>query len=363
MTSPDLLERLGVRLPIVQAPMAGVATPALAAAVSEAGALGGISVGAVDAARGRETIRELRRATSRPFAVNVFCHRPARRDAAREAAWIARLAPEFESVGATPPVTLREPYTSFVVDDAMLAMLCEERPAVVSFHFGLPPASSIEALHAAGIVLFASATSVDEARAISDAGVDVLVAQGIEAGGHRGVFDPDAPDDALRTLDLTRRIADAVALPVVAAGGIMDGTGIARSLAAGASMAQLGTAFVACPESAADAAFRKVLLGPSARRTVLTRALSGRPVRCIANRITALGEQVDPVEIPDYPVAYDAAKALHAAASKVGEFGFAAHLAGQGAPLARSMPAAELVATLERELDAVRAESTDPTAA
>jgi nitronate monooxygenase len=345
------LERLGLALPIIQAPMAGVSTPALAAAVSNAGGLGSIGVGAASAEVAREMIREIHAATGRSFNVNVFCHRPAVADADREAAWLDRLAPVFARYGAQPPPQLREIYRSFVEDEDMLAVLLEERPKVVSFVFGLPSRDIIDALHTAGIVLLATATNLEEARAVASAGIDAMVAQGYEAGGHRGVFDPNLPDDRLGTLALTRLLVTGLDIPVIAAGGIMDGAGIAACLTLGASAAQLGTAFIACPESSADAGFRAALLGPASRHTVMTSAISGRPARCLANRFTELGDAVDARAIPSYPIAYDAAKALHAAAKAAGESGYGAHLAGQGAPLARSLPAATLVAELGSEME------------
>lgn len=346
-----LLRRIGFSLPIIQAPMAGVSTPAMASAVSNAGGLGSIGIGAADAETARAMIVAVRAATDHPFNVNVFCNRPAVADRAREMAWLARLAPEFAHFGAEPPTELREIYKSFVEDDAKLAMLLEERPAVVSFHFGLPPADRIAALHGAGIVLLATATSLNEARILADAGIDAVVAQGFEAGGHRGVFDPKAPDDRLGTLALTRVLVRNLAIPVIAAGGIMDGAGIAAALVLGASAAQLGTAFIACPESAADAGYRAALLSPSAEHTVMTTAISGRPARCLVNRFTALGESAESGSVPDYPIAYDAGKALHLAAKQTGETGFGAQWAGQAAPLARSLPAATLITELQSELE------------
>ncbi len=346
-----LLERLGIELPVIQAPMAGVSTPALAAAVSNAGGLGSIGVGAASAEAAREMIREVRVATGRPFNVNVFCHRPAVADADREAAWLDRLAPVFVRYGAQPPRQLREIYRSFVEDDAMLAVFLEERPEIVSFHFGLPSRECIAALYTAGIVLLGTATNPEEGRAIASAGIDGVVAQGYEAGGHRGVFDPDLPDDRLGTLALTRLLVTGLDIPVIAAGGIMDGAGIAACLTLGASAAQLGTAFIACPESSADEGFRAALLGPSSLHTVMTSAISGRPARCLANRFTELGDGVDAWTIPSYPIAYDAGKALHAAARAAGESGYGAQWAGQGAPLARSLPAAALVAELMSEME------------
>ena len=351
MVSPKkLLELLRIEAPIVQAPMAGVSTPAMAAAVSNAGGLGSIGVGATDAAGASRMIAEFRERSRGSLNVNVFCHAPARADAAREARWIERLRPEFARLGATPPAALREIYRSFVEDDDMLAVLVREKPAVVAFHFGLPSRERIEALRHAGIVLLGTATNLAEARALVAADVDAVVAQGYEAGGHRGVFDPDADDDRLGTFALTRVLVSQLDRPVIAAGGIMDGAGIAAALRLGASAAQLGTAFVACDESQADAGYRAALKNDAAHHTVMTRAISGRPARSLANRFTAIGRDVVSSEVPDYPIAYDAGKALHAAGKVKGEYGFGAQWAGQGAPLSRAMSAADLVAVLRSEM-------------
>ncbi|CAB3783576.1 Nitronate monooxygenase [Paraburkholderia caffeinitolerans] len=349
LDSRTLLRLLGVRTPIIQAPMAGVSTPALAAAVSNAGGLGSLGVGATNAGGARKMIRETRALTGKPFNVNVFCHRPAVANAAVEQAWLGWLAPVFAQYGATPPESLAEIYTSFVVDEAMQQMLVEEKPAVVSFHFGLPPAEVIADLKRAGITLLASATNLEEATQVADAGVDAIVAQGIEAGGHRGVFDPDAGDDRLGTFALTRLIVSEGRLPVIAAGGIMDGAGIAAALTLGAQAAQLGTAFVACPETSIDDGYRRTLLGEASRHTTFTTAISGRPARAMVNKFTALGDDPRAPRTPAYPITYDAGKALHAAAKAKGEFGFGAQWAGQAAALARALPAAELVEQLERE--------------
>jgi nitronate monooxygenase len=339
-----LLDLLQIDAPIIQAPMAGVATPEMAAAVSNAGALGSLGAGATSAAGMRQMIAAFRQRSSRSLNVNVFCHAPPAIDREKQARWIERLRPEFERLGAAPPAALQENIRSFLDDDDMLAALVDERPRVVSFHFGVPSAGRIRALHDAGIVLLGSATSLDEARALAAADVDAVIAQGWEAGGHRGVFDPGADDDPLGTFALTRILARELDRPVIAAGGIMDGAGIAAALRLGASAAQLGTAFVACDESQAD--YRDLLGTDAAHHTVMTRAISGRPARCLANRFTA----VDARDVPDYPIAYDAARALHAAGKARGERGFGAQWAGQGAPLARPMPAGDLVALLRDEL-------------
>ncbi len=343
-----LLETLRMTAPIVQAPMAGVSTPTMAAAVSNAGGLGSVGVGATDAAGARTMIEAVKARTDRAFNVNLFVHASPVRDAVREAAWLDAMAPLFRSFQASPPVRLNAIYKSFAVDPDMLDMLGELAPPVVSFHFGLPGPAQIAALKGRGCLLFATATSLEEAEAVRRAGVDAVVAQGYEAGGHRGVFDPGAPDEQLGAMALTRLLAVRSGLPVIAAGAIMDGRGIRAALDLGAVAAQLGTAFIACPESSADQAYREALAGPAAEHTVMTSAISGRPARCLQNRFTQWGASQD-LPPPDYPIAYDAGKALNAAAKAAGQGGFGAQWAGQGAPLSRPMAAADLVALLHRE--------------
>jgi nitronate monooxygenase len=202
-----------------------------------------------------QMIEATRALTDRAFNVNVFVHNTARADADREERLLEALRPSFAQYGAESLASLRTIYTSFSDDDDMLAMLVGVAPPVVSFHFGLPAGDRIAALKDAGCLLFASATSLSEAKLVQAAGVDVVVAQGWEAGGHRGVFDPAAPDDRIGTMALTRLLAAELGVPIIAAGGIMDGTGIRAALALGASAAQLGTAFIACPESSANEAY------------------------------------------------------------------------------------------------------------
>ncbi|HEX4516878.1 MAG TPA: nitronate monooxygenase [Polyangiaceae bacterium] len=333
---------------IIQAPMAGISTPEMAAAVSNAGALGSIGVGATNADGARKMIADFRARSKRALNVNVFCHAPAKADAARESRWVERFRRRFADYGASPPSALREIYTSFLVDDDMLRAFVETKPEIVSFHFGVPSAERVAALRGAGCTLVGSATNIDEARALVSAGVSAIVAQGWEAGGHRGVFDPNAHDDRLGTFALVRLLVREIQKPIIAAGGIMDGAGITAALRLGAVAAQLGTAFVACPESSADAGYRATLASDAAHHTEMTRAISGRPARSLRNRFTAVlaGDE----DVPDYPIAYDLGKSLHAAAKAKGDFGWGAQWAGQGAPLSRAMPAAELVAALKREM-------------
>jgi len=347
--SHDLLSLLDIRHPIIQAPMANISSAALAAAVSDAGGLGSIAVGHMNAQGARAAILAVREKTARPFQVNVFTHAPAKADPAREAAWLAWLRPHFERFGAQPPAALNEIYRSFLDDDAMFEMLLAERPAVVSFHFGLPQQEKIEALKAAGIVLFTTATSLDEARQIEQAGIDVIVAQGIEAGGHRGMFDPTVPDAALPTYELLQQLHGKVSLPLVAAGGIMDGKHIRTALYHGASAVQMGSAFIACPESSAPPHHRSLIANGAQLQTELTPVISGRPARGIVNRqFSEVGAAGHP-PVPDYPITYDAAKQLHAAASGKGSQEYSVNWGGTNFAQARAMPAAELVATLVAE--------------
>jgi len=295
-------------------------------------------------------IAETRALTDRPINVNVFCHRPATPDAQREKQWLQYLTPLFEEFDGAAPATLREIYQTFCCDAEMLQVLVNENPDVVSFHFGLPPQGHIEALKKAGVLLFATATTVEEGARIKAAGLDAIVAQGIEAGGHRGMFNPELGDPGIPTLDLVQALKDRVDLPVIAAGGLMDGGDITKALAHGAQAAQLGTAFILCPESSANEEYRNRLKTVRHGDTQITAAISGRPARGVVNRMhREIGVSTAP-KLPDYPIAYDAAKALHQVASAKGCSDFAAHWAGQGANRAREMAAADLIEVLVNEM-------------
>ena len=338
-------------VPILQAPMAGVATPALAAAVSEAGAIGGLGLGSSSVEKAQQSIRETQKLTSRPFNVNFFCHRPASCSDEKRRNWIDTLAEHFKAVGATPPTELNEPYPPFDENPDMLDMLVHTQPAVVSFHFGLPCKSAIEAIQGYGGTVLACATNLDEARAAEHAGVDAIVAQGIEAGGHRGNFNAERDDEIglhtlLSLLDAHSR------LPIIAAGGIMDARSMKAAMALGAVAVQLGTAFILCPESAASDAHRAALKSDTAYRTQVVRSISGRPARGIRGVFQERIEPLDPSTIPDYPVAYAAAKMLNTAAREAGDTRFSPNWAGQGAPLARELPACEIVRMLMNEGEA-----------
>ncbi len=317
-TDTPLTRLLAIRVPIVQAPMAGgPSTPALAAAVSEAGGLGSVAGAALAPDELRAAIRETRALTTRPFAVNLFAPLPPP-STARVAEWAAL-------AGRAPDVP---PAAAWSVDD-QLAVLAEERVAVFSFTFGIPPLDRFDA------ITIGTATTVAEAVALEQAGVDVVVAQGFEAGGHRGTFLAAPERSLVGGLALVPQVADAVGVPVIAAGGIMDGRGIAAALALGADGVQLGTAFVTADESGASEAHREALRS----ETTITRVFTGRHAR------GARSDAVDrlegaAVEPPDYPL---------------GRFLFPGPicLAGQGGPLARSLPARDLVRRLVDETDAV----------
>lgn len=350
----DLLARLGIELPLIQAPMAGVSSVDMAAAVSNAGGLGSVSVGATDVHGARAAIEAIRERTSRSFNINVFTHQPAISNPPLEERWIERLRPTFIRYSSHPPRALTEIYRSFKDDEEMFHLLLELRPPVVSFHFGLPSAEWTRQLRHAGIVLLATATNLQEALRAEAVGIHALIAQGWEAGGHRGMFDPKAPDARLSRRVLTTKLVDGTSLPVIAAGGIMNGSGIADALRDGAAAAQLGTAFVATDESLADAGYRAALRAATPGGTLMTLTLSGRLARSLPTRFTKLTQNVPAEEVPSYPLAYDLAKALHAAAKAQGELGYGAQWAGEGAHLARPMPAALLVETLADELESAR---------
>jgi nitronate monooxygenase len=342
-------QQLGLTCPIIQAPMAGVATPELAAAVCHAGGMGSLGLGSVDAGGARAAIRKARDLGATCLNANFFCHQPEVPDQTVTQAWLAAMAPEFARFDAEPPTELHEIYQSFLTDPARIDMLLRERPDVVSLHFGLPEAAVIKALQDTGITLFASATNAEEARACVTAGMDAIVLQGTEAGGHRGCFDPEAADDHLSTLDLLAQVRPLTDLPLVAAGGMMDGADCARALNAGADLVQLGTAFILCPETSADAGYRAALTSAAAHNTNFTTALSGRPARALPNAFTAWGAD-NGLKTPGYPHTYDAGKALMAAAKAKDDHSYSAHWAGRGAAHARAMPAGELMAALTREI-------------
>ncbi len=323
---------------IWQAPMAGISTPALAAAVSQAGGLGALGLGAMSADQAAAAVAEARAHGAQLLHLNLFCHASPARDPAGEAEWLHRLAPRFTDLGAQPPAALVPDYLSLRDDPAMLATVIAARPTVISFHFGLPRPDQLAALKATGALLAATATARHEAEAARAAGIDILIPQGWEAGGHRGIFDENGLDERLSTLDVLAHLAP-VGLPMVAAGGIMTAADVRAARAAGAVAVQAGTAFLNTPEAATSAAHRAAL---AQGQTMMTRAISGRPARCLVNAMTAL----DDTGAPAYPLTYHAGKALIAAAQSAGVAGYGAHWAGTGAARAEALPAAKVVQRL-----------------
>ena len=343
---------LGIRTPIIQAPMSGTSTPELAAAVSNAGGLGSIGLAANNVDTAREAIARTRSLTSAPFNVNFFCHQAPSADPVIESVWLNYLNPLFNDFDTTPPSSISEPYISFKDNVPMQDMVLQEKPSVVSFHFGLPSTELIQKLKEAGITLLATATTLGEAQNIESAGIDFIVAQGVEAGGHRGVFDPHNNDEGLTTLALVQLLTEHIKLPVIAAGGIMNGRGIRAAIELGACAAQMGTAFILCPESAANDVYRNVLASDKSLRTRITAVASGRPARGIVNALHTRIDKPGRPTLPAFPICYTATKALQQAAAARQNIDFGSHWAGQGAPLARAMPAAELVETLMQEISA-----------
>ena len=322
--------------------MARAATPELAAAVSAAGGLGALGSAMLDVDELRAQVAAVRAGTDRPFQLNFFCHEPPHLDAAAISAARAALGPLYAELGLGEPPDPSTPPVAF--NEQRLEALLEIHPPVVSFHFGLPGGEALAACREADITVLASATTVAEARDLEERGVDAVVAQGAEAGGHRGSYLVDGDDGPVGTLALVPQVVDAVSVPVVAAGGIADGRGLAAALVLGAGAAQVGTAFLVCPESAAPPLYREALGAADAERTTITRAYSGRPARVIRNRGTE--EVLEPLP---YPAQLSLTAALWGAGADPADF--LPLFAGQGALLARAAPAAEVVATLVRDAE------------
>jgi len=341
----DFLQRVGIELPIIQAPMAGGPdTPALAAAVGNAGALGSIGCAYLAAARIEAVAVELRRLSERPFALNLFV----RADEPGDEAARDRVQPVLREFRRELGLGDESRAAAAASDgfEAQLEAVLRVRPRVFSFTFGMPTREQLAQLRARDIVVVGTATNVDEAEALAALGVDAVCAQGAEAGGHRGTFLGRFEDSLIGTMALVRQIVRRVRVPVIAAGGIVDGEGIRAALQLGAAAAQLGTAFMTCPEAGTPPAHREALLSPSARRTVVTRAFSGRPARGIRNRFSDAFERLEAAPFPQHQ---RLTAEIRAAATAQKRVDLMQLWAGQGAPLVRSMPAAALVETLARE--------------
>jgi len=341
-----LQQLLGIDLPLIQAPMAGVQNHALAAAVSNAGGLGSLPCALLDAAGLRAELTALTAKTAKPYNLNFFCHAPAPADAQREAAWRSALTPYYTELGLDPASIGAGPGRQPFSND-MAEVLEEFRPPVVSFHFGLPSAELLARVKACGARILSSATTVEEALWLQEQGVDALIAQGLEAGGHRGHFLDMDISRQLGTFALLPQIVDAVRLPVIAAGGIADARGIRAAMALGAAGVQIGTAYLCCPEATTSAVHRAALQSPQARHSALTNLFSGRPARGIVNRLMRELGPISPVA-PGFPLATAAIAPLRAKAESQGSGDFSPLWAGQNASGCKAIGAAELTRELAR---------------
>jgi nitronate monooxygenase len=349
---PDrrLTELLGIEHPIVLAPMAGFATAELAVSVCEAGGLGSVGCATLKPELAAKAIAELRRATRKPVNANFFCHSPATADAAREQAWRARLSPYYRELEIDEKPLPRLDLAPFGA--AMCEMIEHTRPEVVSFHFGLPAAALMARIKAAGCLVISSATTVEEALWLEARGADAVIAQGAEAGGHRATFLAGDLHRAMAsqsgTLALVPQIADAVRVPVIAAGGIADGRGIAAAFALGASGVQIGTAFLRCPEAGTQPLHREALRQAHDDETMLANVFTGRPARVIANRFS---RELGPLSeaAPDFPLPMGELPLLRAKAEQQGSRDFMPLWAGQAVALGTELPAKELVSKLVQD--------------
>jgi nitronate monooxygenase len=346
---PDrrLLDLLGVELPIIQAPMAGANASAMAIAVCEAGGLGSLPCAMLDAAKVRAEIGTIRQRTGKPINLNFFCHAPAKPNPVRDAAWKLRLARYYTELGLDPaaeaPAVNRAPF-----DKAMCGIVEDLAPEVVSFHFGLPAPELLSRVRAAGCRVLSSATTVAEARWLEDRGCDAIIAQGCEAGGHRGMFLDDAVATQPGTFALVPQVADAVEVPVIAAGGIADGRGIAAAFALGAAGVQIGTAYLFTPEALITDLHRAALADARDDGTALTNLFSGRPARSLINRLI---REVGPISdlAPAFPTAGAALAPLKAKAEPAGSADFSSLWSGEAAALARPLGSADLTRRLAED--------------
>lgn len=338
---------LSLELPIIQAPMAGVQGSALAIAVSNAGGLGSLPCAMLNLEQMRQELNAIRDATDQAYNVNFFCHTPPQADANREAGWRAELAPYYAEHGidadSIAPGTRREPFSAAALD-----LLEEFKPAVVSFHFGLPAAELLAGVKSMGSKVFCSATTVAEAVWLEAQGIDAIIAQGVEAGGHRGMFLSDDITSQVGTFALLPQIVQAVKLPVIAAGGIADAAGVAAAIGLGAAAVQIGTAYLLCDEATTSAVHRAALQDPTAVHTALTNRFSGRPARSIVNRVM---RELGPMgEVSPFPLAASAIGPLRSAAESQGLGDFSPLWAGQNASGCRAIPAAQMTRALAAKL-------------
>ena len=346
---PDtrIQDLLGIETPIIQAPMAGAGLADLCVEVAEAGGLGSLPCALLDPGKLRSQFGIIRQRTAKPVNVNFFCHTQPEPDPAREAAWRRRLEPYYRELGLDPqgpiPTSNREPF-----GEEFCALVEELHPEVVSFHFGLPERRLLDRVAATGAKILSSATTADKARWLEAEGCHAIIAQGVEAGGHRGMFRTDDIATQVGTLSLVPQVVDAVSVPVIAAGGIADGRGIAAALMLGASAVQIGTAYLFCPESIIAETHRRALTSPEARETTLTNIFTGRPARGMLNRVVREVGPMSPLA-PAFPLAGGALAPLRAATEPKGSGDFMSLWSGQSAGLCRAVPAAQLTRDLAEE--------------
>jgi nitronate monooxygenase len=348
---PDtrLMKLFGTEHPIVLAPMAGAMDFELVAAVSEAGGLGSLPCAMLTAETLRDQFAKIRARTDKPVNVNFFCHTAPVPNNTREARWRDRLRPYYDELGVDPalpvPSSNRAPF-----DAAFCAVIEELKPQVVSFHFGLPETALLRRVKAAGCVVISSATIAAEAIFLEQHGVDAVIAQGYEAGGHRGMFLTEDVAAQVGTFALVPQIVDAVKVPVIAAGGVADARGIAAALALGAAGVQIGSAYLHCPEAKISPMHRAALESSGDAGTALTNLMTGRPARGVFNRVM---REIGPMgEAPEFPLAGGALAPLRAKAEAAGSGDFSPMWSGQAAALGRAMPARELTQTLVAEAQA-----------
>jgi nitronate monooxygenase len=344
----DITQLFGTELPLIQAPMAGWQVSALTIAVSNAGGLGSLPCAMLSTDGMRKELAAIKAATSKPYNVNFFCHTPPVPSAEREAAWRTLLSRYYREYGidasTIPPGPGRTPFSAAAAD-----VLEEFKPPVVSFHFGLPSPELLARVRAWGAKILCSATSVDEARWLEARGVDAIIAQSSEAGGHQGVFLTEDVSAQVGTFSLVPQIVRAVKVPVIAAGGIADAQGVAAAMALGADGVQIGTAYLLCPEATTSAVHRAALKSDAARKTALTNLFSGRPARGIVNRIIEELGAINPMA-PDFPLATTAIAPLRAKAEAQGKGDFSPLWSGQNASGCKAIPAADLTRELAANL-------------
>jgi len=348
MAAMTLQQLLGVELPIIQAPMAGVQGNALAIAVSNAGGLGSLPGALLSPDAMQTELAAIRAGTGKPFNVNFFCHTQPTPDPQREAAWRAVLLPYYQELGVDPGGIASGPGRgSFDLEAAEL--LAPFRPPVMSFHFGLPTAELLARVKGWGSTILSSATTVAEARWLEEHGVDAVIAQGIEAGGHRGMFLSDDLTTQVGTFALVRQIVRTVRIPVIAAGGIADAASVAAAMTLGASGVQVGTAYLLCPEATTSAVHRAALRSEAARHTALTNVFTGRPARGIVNRLI---RELGPISAlaPAFPLAAAAVAPLRARAEARGSGDFSPMWAGQNPIGCKEVPAGDRTRDLAARL-------------